>query len=695
VLLDIVTFCAGCGEPFTPTRSNQARCCRRGRNRGVNKHKARTRRRGEHDLEFVGVDGEGVTHDGVHDYVLLTVGTESLHLDGRALETERIFEFLWRQFLDRPDATFVGFYLGYDFGQWLKGLPANRAEALLSNHGLARRRRTSRPHLPPFPVDWKGWQFDMLPMRRFKLRERGAESWLTICDVGPFFQSSFVSAIDPAAALEPICTAAEFATVKRGKEGRSSHKFSKAMIRYNVLECDLLARLMTQQNRGLVSEGIKLKRNQWIGPGQAAQQWLTNIKAPTGEAIREAVPQAFRDAAAAAYFGGWFEIFHHGPHAGRSWSYDINSAYPFIMSKLPCLLHGEFEELISIRRRTMTPLEIDSPGMVLVYAYVRGDHDLVGAALHRRPDGKVLRPLETEGWFWLAELQAAERAGFVEWIEISEGHRYTPCRHAPPLGDIADLYNGRLKVGKNTPAGRAKRLIYNSAYGKQAQSVGDPKFANAAYASLITAGCRTMILDAIAAHPRGAGDLLMVATDSVTFASPHPNLDLHQTRLGAWSESTHDNLSLFMPGVYWDDATRKNLSRARLKSRGINARVLAGRIDRIDRAWERYDRDGWPRLVLPVGFQMVSPRQALARGKWGLCGSVVTDGKRVISADPAHKRIGAGPGRSAPWRRCDDLASAPYEGRFGEEMSAAAADEFGDHPDGPIGGILLPQLLRG
>jgi hypothetical protein len=693
--------CIGCGCTVEKARANRLRCkpdCgrSRGRKRSSGKHQARRLIATHRD--FIGVDGEGVTDpDGTHRYVLLTVGNESLHRDGATLTTLEIFRFLYDQFERHPEAAFVGFYLGYDFAQWLRDLPAERAAMLLSTEGIAKRKRRI-PHLPPFPVYHEGWEFDMLGMRRLRLRPSNPEGrpWLTVCDVGSFFQQSFLKAIDPAKSVSPIVTPEEYATIAAGKDGRSDHAFNEAMIRYNVLECEVLARLMAQQRDGLLAEGIKLRKNQWIGPGQAAQAWFNLIEVPKGSEVRERSSPAFRDAAREAYFGGWFEIFWHGPMPGTSWGYDINSAYPAFMATLPCLLHGRYqssEETIRGYRAGALPF----PATTLVKARLQGSHPVIGAALHRTPKGKVLRPHCTSGWYWLAEIEAAQRAGFIDRIDISERRWYEPCTICkPPLAPIADLYLGRLAVGKNTPAGRAKRLVYNSAYGKNAQSVGEPTYANAIYASMITAGCRTMILDAIAAHPRGARDLLMVATDSVTFRSPHPALDLDDQRLGAWSESRYENQTYFMPGVYWDDATRSRLASGDdpvLKSRGISAGDLARRINVIDRAWGRYERDGWPRLVLPIRFQLVSPRQALARGKWELCGTVVRDGKRIINSDPSSKRHAVRPGRSRPIHRLTVEASTPYERRFGEELGEIDMLEFGDHPDMPIGN-LVPQLFR-
>ena len=45
------------------------------------------------------------------------------------------------------------------------------------------------------------------------------------------------------------------------------------------------------------------------------------------------------EAARMTYYGGWFETFVNGVIPGTSYAYDINSAYPYAISTLPCLLH--------------------------------------------------------------------------------------------------------------------------------------------------------------------------------------------------------------------------------------------------------------------------------------------------------------------------------------------------------------------
>lgn len=670
---------------------------------------ARADRSARNETTFIGVDGEGVTRpDGIHEYVLLSMGDQSLyHADGSRLTTDEIFGWLWRN--HEEGAAYVGFFLGYDFSQWFRDLPEDRARMLLTDAGkLARRRTSINPR--PWPVRSGQWEFDILGSKRFKLRPAFSRApWMEICDTGPMFQTSFLAAIDPGDWPEPICSDAEYRTIRQGKEERGNDvvppgtPVSAEMIRYNVLENEVLARLMTRTNEGLVSMGVKLRRNQWFGPGQAAQAWLKNVAAEhsreaiLGAAKGRGVEEAYRTgltAAQGSYFGGWFEIMAHGPIPGTTWEYDINSAYPTIIAELPCLLHGDWIG------GEGSPPEGRGP-WVLVRATVRGSHRFVGAMLHRTPKGRVLRPQATSGWYWAHEVRAAQRAGLIDTVVYSEWREYVPCSCTPPFRAIRQLYEHRLTAGKKTPQGKALKLVYNSSYGKMAQSIGLPLFGNPVYASLITAGCRTMILDAIATHPERADAVVMVATDGVYFTTPHPTLDLDDQRLGAWSATAKENLTLFKPGVYWDDATRaaiKQGGRLKLKSRGVNAKALAKWVPSLDRQWKGFVMGptplSWPSSQMEVPFSIVTPNQALNRGKWHLCGAVEHTKRVGFSSWPAEKRMcvdvdePAGFIRTLPYPKCPEkigpLESTPYDKHFGMELAESSELAAVITPEGPI-----------
>lgn len=678
--------CSVCGTDFTPSpKAYRQTKCRKDCGRR-NHNTARDTKRAKHNLEFIAVDGEGVTlPDGTHHYVLLSVGSESLyHDDGSELTFLEIVDFLYSQFLAHPDAVFVGFYLGYDFTQWFKSLPEDRAYYLLHKQGIASRQPKSKRRTMPFPVKWKGWEFDTLGMRRFKLRKADGV-WMYVNDVGPFFQKSFLAVLDPSQWPSPVVDTALYETIKRGKERRASAKLDAEMIDYNLAENRALSILMGHYNAGLVAAGIQLGRDQWFGPGQAAQKWLDNIAAPKAQTWLDVTPFDVTLAALASYYGGWFEIFCHGKVPGKSYEYDINSAYPSVIASLPCLLHGKWQS------GDKAPYP---DGLTLVYCRVKGSNPHAGPLPHRDKGGLISRPLETMGWYLGEEIRDAKRAGLIDTVKVSRWFHYDPCDCPPPMAAIRDLYLRRLVVGKKSPEGQALKLIYNSVYGKSAQSLGHPKYANALYASLITSGCRRRILEAIATHPKGTTDLLMVATDGVYFRSPHPSLECDPEKLGAWSAETKHNLTLFLPGVYWDDKTREKILAGmapHLKSRGVSAKALASMVGDVDAQFAKMEDWEWPTITVPLPFSMTTATQAMARGKWETAG-VIGTAERTMNANPSTKRIDLpfvedGLLRTAPYVVSTPLETTPYTKPLGIRFGA-------ESPDGALDDLFAWALLR-
>jgi hypothetical protein len=538
-----------------------------------------------------------------------------------------------------------------------------------------------------------------------------------INDAGPFFQMSFLKVIapfdkrgNPLPADHPnrVLTDEEYATILEGKDIRADAQFDDAMIKYNLLENEILSRVMRQLNKGFVHDNIRLKKDQWYGPGQAAQAWLKEINAPTSDEvngnkfkeIEGAVPQYAKDAARWSYYGGWFEIFNHGPVPGTSYEYDINSAYPNIIADLPCLLHGEWSHGMG------KPPRLPKGAIRLLKGTFYGKDAWIGPLPFRDPDGSILRPLTVKGWYWDHEVRASERAKLIYKKEIEEWVTYIPCKCPPPIHAIRELYNGRLEIGKDTPQGKAKKTIYNSAYGKFAQSIGSPRYSNPIYGSLITAGCRTMILDAIATHPNKSEDVLMIATDGIYFKNPHPNLDLDEERLGAWGKKDMENLSLFMPGVYWHDGARKAIREGKtpaLKSRGVNPKHLAKIIDIADEQWMNYGPDvDPPRVPILIDWALLGAKEAIHRGKWELCGKNYFDVERWIDAKPDSKRQPDlyrhhGGWRSIPYANGMQLETTYYKPRMGDSPPDAESEEdMYLTPDGVIGDLRAQAFgLRG
>jgi hypothetical protein len=755
--------CITCGVSFDHSRSDAKYCSRKCRG---SCHRVRDLHRSNHDLRFIGVDGEGVDRpNGDHDYVMLSVGAETLFNNGFTLDTLQVFDFLWKQYLRDSSAVFIGFYLSYDFIQWQKGLPEDVARLLLTAEGIASRKSANPKASPiPVPVVWRGWEFDILAGRRFKLRphvcipsrfsdrcrlstcnspleftmsealrdpDNGSDwrdliagtsvrklrsdsdrgSWLYICDTGPFWQTSFLNAINPKGwTSDPPCSRDEYNLIDQGKRGRGGvyvegdTSYESQMRKYNVLENEILARITQRLNKGFMNPDITIRipKADWYGPGRAAQIWLDmlsdriadpiavrnnqtrNRKRDNEYTLRNkdvylSMPEWASDAFRNTYYGGWFEQFTHG-NIGDVWEYDINSAYPYIIAQLPCLHVGKGHS--GSYAKGIGNVPISAGTYTAVKVHVRGTNRYIGAVPFRTYRGNILRPHEAVGWYWLHEIESGIRAGLVDSYTTSEWVSYKACDcnipFNPPDIGIERMYRLRLACGKNTPQGKAFKLVYNSAYGKTAQSIGTPKFANPLYASLITAGTRCMILDMIATHPKGAKSVMMVATDGVYFDSPHPTVRLSPDKLGAWDLTVKEELTQFMPGVYWDQSAREG-NAAKLKSRGINANDLQKEVSHLDLLFqdmmlrvmlgEPYE---WPSMQLPVRFLMDSAKLALQRGKWNEAGRVQHNAVRSISSNPESKRNpdaycdpDSGILRTRPYDRASALETTYYPRTFG------------------------------
>ena len=232
------------------------------------------------------------------------------------------------------------------------------------------------------------------------------------------------------------------------------------------------------------------------------------------------------------------------------------------------------------------------------------------------------------------------------------------------------------------------------------------------YASLITSGCRTAILNAIATHPDKAAAVCMIATDGVYFMSRHPGLDAQISEaMGDWSREEKHDLTLFKPGVYWDARSREliNAGRApKFKARGINAQDFSKSVGDVDAMFDSWEPEGapglpWPAVEFRTRFSQVSVAQALQwsagekdpsrrEAKYRALAGQVSEGKVLrqdskpdIKRNPATLRYDteAGVWRTSPWDHKGWPESAPYERRFGVDLDSSLWDEFAT-PDGSV-----------
>lgn len=624
------------------------------------------RSKAQEDRPFVGCDGEGCGRDefGRQLYVLFRMGQRELFRGGDHLRTEELLDFI----CDQPAGSIlVGFAFGYDVTMILRDLPPGQKKKLFEP-------KTFGEGKSPF-VWYKGFNIDYLPRQYLKVSrvriERGEDgtekriaikgSQRIIYETFGFFQKSFVKVIEEFG----VGTEHGRLAIAADKERRSSFtEIGQRERDYCALECEYLAELMEQLRGYCHAAGIVPRT--WSGAGKLAAALHKLHGTPKGDEIKEVVPKEVNDLANMAYYGGRFEITRTGKIEGKIYEYDIRSAYPDAMRRLPCLLHGEWRAADAKELKTIAANVGGRYGADPVFVAgctFKSSRDLpdagrLGGLPVRSKEGHLYWPKTGGGVYWSCEIASAERLGYA--IKYKSGWVYRKCCDCRPFDWVDRLYEYRKSIGGSGP-GYPIKLGINSLYGKLAQRKGNGSYNNMIWAGLITAMTRAKLNDAIADSvlDHGPGRIVMVATDAV-YSLDSLSLPCGSA-LGDWESVELPGLFIVQPGLYWCPAKRKK------KSRGLSGKFFEGSLavkrangrtedvpmtQIFEEAWERYLEfdnsklcEDFPVVSVPVpGF--VGIKLAIARNKPLLAGTWISD-SRDISFDYRNKRSGHSRERNA------------------------------------------------
>jgi hypothetical protein len=560
-----------------------------------------------HAAPFVGCDGEGTTtvnpdgSRGTHRYTVFRMGERELYRDGARLTTPEILAFI----LEHPRKTdlLVGFAFEYDVTSILVDLPVEQRVHLLATYqqltpvavaegALSREDGRERPVAKPAPRPpgfakrWTWATFDGYgtfglnwlsrnhlavcrphPLGSADPRYSNAsdrKTIRTIYDTFGFFQKRFTDAL-----IAWEVGGAEVERIKAMKDARGSFETITPEIRaYNASECDLLAQVMAKFRTVCRECGIEPKT--WNGAGKIAS-FLHNAhdtlrKSDLGKHLKIGVIRA----AHAAYYGGRFEITRAGFICEPVHERDINSAYPAMMRKLPCLVHGEWTH---VSGEVLRDLKDDAIFVCPIrYSHPPGQF-LCGLPYRSKFDGRLSWRREGRGVYWSPEIRSAERLGAS--CAYGAGWLYERRCKCKPFDWVETLYRQRKALG--ALKGQPLKLGLNSLYGKLAQRIGDPQFANPVWAGLITAMTRAVLNDAIrASNPER---VVMIATDAIYTLGKPPGLKIGDA-LGEWSAKTWPGMFIVQPGLYWGTLG--------VKSRGISASTIGEFTGQFEEAWSRF-----------------------------------------------------------------------------------------------------------
>lgn len=504
-----------------------------------NEH-ARERRLEEYlSRPFVAWDGEGINEpDGSHTYVLLANSLGKSIESRVGLGTKAVFEFM----LSTPKGvTNVIYGGGYDINMILRDVDVDTLKKIYED-GSA--------WWEGYWIEWRGTK--SLRVKRDKLT-------FTLFDVLPFFQCPFVKACD-----EYLGTDWEHRDeIIRQKAARGSFDYAeiRGISEYNRAELSTLVRLCDELRSRLYKVDIRVSR--WDGPGAIAASLYQRhqTKSHKGE-----IPIDVSARGRYAYAGGRFEIIRKGHSTRGAYQYDIRSAYPAAIRKLPCLAHGEWSYVLAPQRVAdfgVYHIEISkAPTM---------NQTQPQPLWRRNVDGTVYFSRYPIGEYWTPEAQLALDLG----IPIADGWEYHTSCECAPFAFVEPMYNKRAalkKAGDGAHVGL--KLGLNSLYGKLAQQIGWqpgpplrlPPYHCLEWAGYVTSHCRAQVYRAAML---AIDDVIAFETDAVFTRVPLP-VKLG-TALGEWEATEYESLTYLKSGMYF--GTLRD-GREVEKLRGINRGTL-------------------------------------------------------------------------------------------------------------------------
>lgn len=617
---------------------------------------------------FAGIDGEGVTGpDGRHRYVLLRAGEHVLK-DAKGLSTDRILEWL----VHLPDdVIYSGFHFDYDVTMILKTIPFPHLRHIFDK-GPHENSLWYKDYLIRY---MKSTSFSVVKLQHVSNDPHSkTEPWpgtrrFACYDSKKLFQGAFIKQIDAWECLTPELRE----SIREGKERRQTAQLDAEMEEYNRLEIVAHAEMMEKVRAACYEIGLRPR--QWTSPGQLAASMLANAHFPRAESYRTLWPEEVDEIGRAAYYGGWFDAPEIGPIRGPVVQADLSSAYPWAMTFLPCPVHATWSHT-GKRPRGYALMKVHSK---CVRMWKGGPH--LPPLPHRDKDGIVSHPEETAGWYWSFEVEQARKECGMR-IEVLDSWSMEPhCDCESPGAFMEEAFLNRQAWG-DTGKGIVQKLAMNSCYGKIAQTVGRPVYANHVMASFITAWVRAEMMRNVhrVSCERGltcGENVVMVATDALfvknieaTAIFPHAG-----KVLGGWETETYQHgMFTVMPGVYFKDQTGAYTP----KSRGMPAAVLNEHLEELKACWADVYRKGdcFTQTYITVPWtRFVGLKEAVHRGSARNLGEFLAlggDEGRKVGFDWHNKRgepYGKKYKRGTPSRRLSaknlescgiDVDSVPY-----------------------------------
>lgn len=574
---------------------------------------------------FVVWDGEGADSDKrkAQDFILFGSfnGSEHRYITGESLGTFQCLDHIIKVGRENPNSWHVSFAFGYDVNMILKTLSVKQFQ-YLRDHGKMR--------------IGQGYRIEHMPSKWFQVTKYHSEDRRTtvrIYDVFGFYQCSFVKALKDNIPTHPLMVQLDVIEAGKKKRGTFTYEDLDYVANYWKVEQTLFHALVNHLREMVYAAGLYIGK--WHGPGELAdylyrQNGVKGHKCETDDRIYELSRYA--------YCGGRFERFHIGRFR-RVFGYDINSAYPDAISRLPSLQTGRWNYHANVG-------PVAEFGLYRVHLRVK-ERQSPGPLFRRDSRGNITFPWQLDGWYWGPEILAMLkhyphlRDSIEEaWIYEDDGSR--------PFLFVRELFDKRRRwKAEGNGAQMALKLALNSLYGKMAQRKGwkrtgkAPTWHQLEWAGWVTSYTRAKLFDLMCRMPYDK--LIAVETDGIYTTATPDELGIEDSKeLGGWEVSYYDEVIYLQSGVY----AKRQGDEWSMKYRGLDkdtvtpekmvshCRLLVGYPSALcgvpireykttdghvwAREYSKYPKDLWPKLAGEttrfIGYENALFRETQNRG---------------------------------------------------------------------------------
>ena len=386
------------------------------------------------------------------------------------------------------------------------------------------------------------------------LRIRKGHHSVSFYDIAQFYKSTLLDAYTSNIGSVPE-------SYKKMKDERKIFSTSyylhnrRKVRRYCIDDC-ILTKHLAQYWIEQFYNAFDFYLTKWISSGYAAEKVLINNKIEIP--MFNSVPYEVQKMAwSVVDHGGRFEITKRG-YIGDAHVYDINSAYPYALTRIPDITSGRWVRQKSIHKDAAL-------GFFRIHADIPDDIHIAPFPFKNKqriifPTGKF------QTCVTLHELQECDES----FYKIIDSYQFIPkVRSFPYKQFINELYEKRLELKKrDDPMQRPIKIILNSIYGKTGQ-ITDGLMGNL-YNPVIFISITGMIRAALyrfVIQNEIESETVAFATDSVM---TRRKLDVNSEDLGEFSlEKEASDCYLLQNGYYRMNGKWKNRGIASMNGKVI------------------------------------------------------------------------------------------------------------------------------